>query len=179
MKKTTNNIIWILLIMFLVLCGCIAYVLFEKTLISWWFPLSASLIAIAITFPFHDKWSSLVGGSSQLFNIMCHIVYMGIIGYSFLILGNYFFRDVNNPKEMKANIIEKYSKTTNRRKTHGRRHYHSTAKKQLYYIKIALENGQIKKFPVTQSLYNKTKGNTLNLVVEKGFFGFPVIQPKY
>ena len=141
MKKTTNNIIWILLIMFLVLCGCIAYVLFEKTLISWWFPLSASLIAIAITFPFHDKWSSLVGGSSQLFNIMCHIVYMGIIGYSFLILGN--------------------------------------SKKQLYYIKIALENGQIKKFPVTQSLYNKTKGNTLNLVVEKGFFGFPVIQPKY
>ena len=151
------------------------YNLFKVTLIDWWIPICVAITLAIITLAGYKKWSVLTTSTNRLINILCHMVCIGGLGYTLLLSTNYYFRDKENPKKIAATIINKYSETKEQQQRIGR-HRYKTNTTQKYYITVSFENGQAKTLSVSPSTYRRAKDNTIHLTLEKGLFGFSIIQ---
>ena len=165
----------------LAICLCVllsagwGYVLFGHTLMPGWIPLCiASLFAIA-TLGIYRRWAWFTGSSRKAANIVCHLLCTASLGYGLFLSSNYYGRDKDTPQETVAVLLDKHSENQERRNRIGR-HRYQTTHVQNYSIEAAFENGLIKTLDVSRAQYKAAHGDTLRLILEKGMWGFPIIE---
>lgn len=176
MSKTWGNLLRILVGLVVLSAGVAGCMLAEATLVSWWVPVCAAFTLTVITYPLHDKWTFLTGFRNGKVNAACHVLCAGCIFHALFLAGNFCFRDAEHPETVKAEVLGKRSEIQERRRSTGRPHRYTTVRVRKYYIDIAFENGRRHTLDVSCNYYNKVKGDTLELMLEKGAFGFPVIR---
>lgn len=86
---------------------------------------------------------------------------------------NYSFRDADSRQEVNV-LVSKYSQEKERRSKTGRHHYKKDKVKR-YYLEITFEDGLTKTLIVSKNKYDKINDGSVKIYLEKGLFGFPVI----
>lgn len=176
MSKTWINLLRILAGLVVLSAGVAGCMLSEATLISWWVPVCVAFTLTAVTFPLRDKWRPLTGVRNNKINAACHVLCAGCFFHALFLAGNFCFRDVEHPDTVTVEVLGKRSEIQERRRSTGRPHRYTTVRIRKYYINIVFENGRHHTLDVSGSYYNKVKGDTLELELENGAFGFPVIR---
>ena len=159
-----------------VLC-VFSYALYERTFVGWQVPLTVAAAAAALTAPWAvGLWGRLTGSESRLLNYVCHVCFAGALG-AFVFLGvNRFGADRSAVYGREFTVAEKITATRDRYRRVGRRSVRSGSYR-VYYLRLASEDGTVKKIPVTQALYNKVRsGGTVTFSMYDGCFGYPVIE---
>lgn len=174
MKKTPANILRLLFVLFLLTAISLAYILYQSTLIDWWIPACFGAILPVVTVSFYKKWTWLTHSFNRFVNLICHLLCLECLGYTLFITANFYFRDTKNPEMVTMPIIDKHSEMKEYRHRVGKRRYR-TNNRQEFHIKIDLGNGKTKDLIVPSSFYRKVKDNTLDLTLEKGLLGYPII----
>lgn len=174
MNKTSANSVRITIVLAVILSGCFGYVLYKDTLVAGWIPVCAAAIIAVTTVTFHGKWKFVTGTRSKPANMICHLLCIGTISYTLLITANFYLRDTDNPKTVTATVVRKYSETKEVRNRTGRHRYH-TSRVRRYYMDVRFDDGTAKEIRVSHDFYKAVDSKTVDLVIEKGFFGFYVI----
>lgn len=176
MKNIFITILRVLTILAVLASGTIGYVVFEDTLAPWWIPAGVSFVAAALTLPLYKKWNWLTVTDGKVVNLLCHFVCVGSMAYGLFLAGNFKMADVDSTKEVTVTVLRKYVEQHEKKRKVGKYRYVSDGIRKEYYLEVAFENGSVETLHVSLSTYNKArKGKPKNLVLQKGFFGLPVI----
>lgn len=162
---------------FIVLCTG-GYVLYQKTVITWWWPVAVAMAVAGITVrSLYGKWSVLTTSGNRTLNILCHFFAVGSVAY-FAILGiNYFFADAGTRHTEEVRVIDKSIRKHQKYRAVGRRRRVADGTYSNYYICVEFADGTGKEIPVTHAFYSRArKGATTVLEIQKGFFGIMVIK---
>lgn len=112
-------------------------------------------------------WIKYVGGV---------IISAAALAFSFYGL-NYWCADSSTEHIERVEVVRKYYNVRHKTQRINRRVYTTGAPYKVYYIDVEFANGRIKAQSIPFSRYRRVhKGDTINLPMEKGLFGFPVIK---
>lgn len=175
MNKTLANILRITIGVLFLIAISLDYILFRTILVTWWMPACLGAFLPVITLPLYKKWASFTRFSNRFVNLICHILCTEILGYTLIIAGNYYFRDTDSPETAAFAIVDKHSEIKKLQQRIGKHRYRTTHRQE-FYIEVALDDERTKTLYVTSDFYRKAKGDTLELTLEKGLLGFPVIK---
>lgn len=153
------------------------YVCYEKTLVAWWLPVSASVLLALLTFPLLYKCWRKVMGVKGFVNLLCHLYVIGGFSYFLLLGGNFLLSDASSAYKEEVHVLEKEHvvKTLSSRSGRRYRNVHRTI--DCYYLTVCFSDGTCKKVQVALSAYNHTRKNgTFTFNMQKGLFGFRVIK---
>lgn len=165
----------LMLILVIVLTGLGCYI-YEKTLAALWIPVGVGIVVAVVTLPLSKKWVWLTTVEGMGMNMLCHVVRVGLIGYSLFLMGNYQMAAPASTQEVTVTVLEKLIKEQEKKRKVGRHRYVSAGVRKEYFLKVAFENGAIETLHVSTATYNKArKGKPKVLTLQKGGFGLPVI----
>lgn len=173
MKESYITAICVFVCILVVLSGGVGYVFYKYTLVEWWLPVVIALVPAILTLCFYKSWSRIVGISNKYIAMICHIICVGIFSYMLFIIFNYSFRDAESRQEVNV-LVSKYSQEKER---HYNKRNHSNRKRKVkrYYLEITFEDGLTKTLIVSKNKYDKINDGSMKIYLEKGLFGFPVI----
>lgn len=122
-------------------------------------------------------WIRLTGTQAFLPNYLCHSVCTGILGTALFYIGNYGLADDAAGHLEKAVVEETYYKVRHKTRRVSRGRYARGDAYNVYYMKASFGDGSVKDFEVERKKYVRLhKGDTVELFISKGFFGFPVVK---
>ncbi|MDY5490053.1 MAG: hypothetical protein SPG27_14280 [Butyricimonas virosa] len=177
MKALFFKIVPYVIMLVAILAWAFGYVIYGKTLIAWWEPLSMALILAIVTLFFTRSWKWLTHSDNKILNGVCHIFHASAFCYLMILGGNFMLADPSSTREEKVTVLSKHIETHKQTRRVGKHRYVPAGERKEYYLHVVFENGAQKKFPVSLSTYNKTRTNaTRTLTLEKGFFGYTIIK---
>ncbi len=113
---------------------------------------------------------------SKMINMFCHFACVSSIVYGLFLIGNFYMADTNSTKEITVTVLRKYTEQHEKRRRIGKHRYVSDSIHKEYYLEVTFENGARETCRVSLATYNKArKDKPKNLVLQKGFFGLPII----
>lgn len=151
----------------------------SNTIIEWWKPATTCAVAaLAGTVLFHKRLRLLKQENIKYLEYpTAFAIIFSIMLCSFYCM-NFFMSDQSTRQEYSVPVINKYSKEKYRTKRVGRRTVRGE-KYMTYYIQLRLPDGHIKSYDRPIGEYTKIKrGQQLNISVEDGLFGIPVIKKR-
>lgn len=176
MKVLFVNIFRCLMLLLVIALTGIGCYIYEKTLVAVWIPIGVGLVATIVTFPLYKKWAWLTRVEHKGLNMLCHVVCVSVISCSLFLIGNYYTTDIASAKEVTVTVLEKLVKERKKSRRVGRHRYVPDGVRKEYYLKVVFDNGAIETLHVSTATYNKArKGKSKVLVLQKGYFGLPVI----
>lgn len=177
MKNLFIKILRLLVVVLVLVSGSLGCVIFEDTLAPWWIPVGMALAVAALTFPFYKKWRWLTENESKTLNLICHFLCVGAVAYVLFLAGNFSLADANSTKEVTVTVLKKYVEQHKKRHKVGKHRYVSDGIRKEYYIEVMFEDGTVKALHVSVPTFNKAqKGKPKTLVMQKGFFGLPIVR---
>lgn len=173
--KTTFRIILILVVLAFLGTGI---ALQSNTLIDWWKPAALCFLPAAVAgFLMEGKLQWATTAHSRLINVAAGIFISFSILYGCFIAMNYVKSDADTSESFKASVVGKYSEERYRVKRVARHRTTRGEKYHVYCILVSLPDGKTKKVEVSPGEYIKIKkGQKLELKIEDGLFGIPVIK---
>lgn len=174
-----NVFIIIVIILFICLVTGI-YSLSQYTLVRFCIPFICFVTMSLFASLFLGKagiWGRVTGSMKYLPNYLCCFVCTCILGLSLFYICNYAF--ANDEKGEIRNVVveEKYQKVRHKSRRVGRNRYVRGEAYNVYYMRVRLNDEQIKEFPIEQGKYARLhKGDTIPLFVSKGLLGVPVVK---
>ncbi len=113
-------------------------------------------------------------------NLFLNVLFAGLLISSLLsfgFLGTNFWVAGKDHHTETITVERLYSKTFHRSKRVGRRYTTTGEPYKVYYMEAAFSDGRTKEIRLGQRGFGKRKkGDRLELEIEKGFFGIPVIK---
>lgn len=175
MKISVSNIVRLLVASLPFLFCVWGYVLYENTLVPFWFPVWMAFAFGVFTLSFRDRWRLLTCTSDKILNTLCHFYMIPSCGYILFLGMNTYLADVSS--EYKETVIVRSKSVSVHRKTRrvGKHRYVADGEWRNYYLHIVLEDGTEKSVPVSLSEYNRTRENDKKEIrLCKGALGFPI-----
>ena len=163
-------------LLFISLLG-IGMALQRNTLVSWWKPAIISLLpAVPLGFLLSNVLRSITPLRSRIASIIAGV----LLSFS-VIFGGFYALNFYNTKAgtsciCRAGIVNRYTEERYRTKRVGRRTTRGE-KYNVYMIVLRLPDGREKKMEISAGEYSGMRvGRCLELKIEEGFFGVPVIK---
>lgn len=150
-----------------------------RTLIRLWIPIAAALAIAAIPSAWLlPAWRWLTGLSNNALCLVCHAVAaVGILAGAAYVC-NYAFPDTSTLHEVDATVAARRTEVRHKSKRVSRRVYTQGEPYTVYYIDLRLPGGDAVSLGVQKSRYSRIRvGDTLQLPVERGLLGIPVVRP--
>ncbi len=176
MKKGGINALRVLAGAALLLAGVYGYVCYEKTRIEGWYPIAFALGGALATMPYLlGRWSRLTGTDDRTLNGLCHLFCVGILCWFGLLGGNYLLADPASEYAERITVEQKLRKT--RHRTYRANHRMVRGQSyEVYYLRIAFDDGFRKEMQVPKNVYNRCRENgSATVTMRRGCFGFPVV----
>lgn len=133
-------------------------------------------IGFVIAFLLRKAEVRVSGNDSLTLNVLfAGLLLSSLLSFGFLGI-NYWLAGKDLHKET-ITVERLYSKTFHRSRRVGRRYTTNGEPYKVYYMEAAFSDGRTKEIRLGQRGYGKRKkGDRLELEIEKGFFGIPVIK---
>ena len=161
----------ILLIFFAFIALAAIITLAGLTLVEWYWPVGAAVIAgCGIGYVLRKR----INGGGVVQYIIVPVYVALILAGAFYSL-NYFFDDKSTQHMEQVLIERKYTKTRHRTERVGR-HTRTGPAYKVYFIDVTFADGRTKSLEIPLSRYKRIRtGQTTDLKLSKGLFGIPVI----
>lgn len=177
-KNVMRKVFFVLgIIVCLVMLG-ISMAIYNDTLIRWWIPVAMGVgLGVMTGVPYHSIWRRFTNYESRIANFLIHLVVVSTLWIFGMLGGNYIFADKSSSHIEKVAVEKKQRETRHRTRRVSRRSYVRGEPYYVYNITVKFEDGRTKKMEVLKKRYDRIhKGDTLTFTVQRGLFGFPIIE---
>jgi len=142
------------------------------TVVAWWWPVVWGLVIAVTTAPFlHGMWRWVFDETNRMAEVVVHVGYVTVLGYSFLLLSNYYWADAAASYEERVSVQEKRHRERTYRLRRG-----GARKTESWSLSVAFADGAEKELGVSRSVYNRMRsGSEATFSMRRGFWGFPVV----
>ena len=176
--KTQRIALAIICALAAIIMAGMATMLHRNTIVAWRWPVIISLIvgaAVALNIRGFIGYLTGMANAAVNYAVATALVFALSIGAFYTI--NYYGSDPDTVESCKAEVCRKYKeehyqvrRLSRNRTVRGQKYY-------VYYMDIRLPDGRRKPMSISAGEYSRLKvGRSLDLAVEKGFFGIPVIK---
>ncbi len=176
-KRSTAILIVVILLTLILGGGAAAFL--QLSLVH---PVRILLPAIGVGFALAFAIRKPVARISGSGNLFLNILFAGMLLSSLLsfgFLGTNFWLSGEDPHTETITVERLYSKTFHRSRRVGRRYTTTGEPYKVYYMEARFSDGRTKELRLGQSGFGKRKkGDRLEIEIDKGFFGIPVIKSK-
>lgn len=144
----------------------------SHTVVAWWWPVVWGLVIAVTTAPFlHGIWGWVLDETNRVAEIVVHVGYVTVLGYSFLLLSNYYWADAATTYEERVQVQEKHHREHTYRWRRG-----GTRRTESWSLSVVFADGTEKELGVSRSVYNRMRsGREATFCMRRGFWGFPVV----
>lgn len=176
--KTQRIVLAIICALAAIIMAGMATVLHRNTIVAWQWPVIISLIVGAtVALNFRSFIAYLTGVANTAVNYAVAAAFVFAISIGAFYTVNYYWSDPDTVVTCRAEVTRKYReehyqvrRLSRNRTVHGQKYY-------VYFMEIRLHDGRLKPMSITAGEYSRLKaGRSVDLAVEKGFFGIPVIK---
>ncbi len=176
--KKINVAVLIIVVLITILSTAMAMVLYDRTLVEWWhIAFICFLPAIPTGFALRKVFTGVFGWSSQAAGTVISTVMLFLIFSGIYYSANYYGSDSQSRRDLPLEVTDKFSEEHYRTKRVSRSRYTRGEKYMVYKLEILLPDGRHKIIDIPFNTYKNVRvGKTINLSVEDGLLGSPVIK---
>ena len=177
-RKSIDIAVIIVMALITILSAAMALALYDRTLAEWWhIAFICILPAIPSGYAMRKVFSKAMGWSSQSLCALASSAIVFLIFSGIYYSANYYGADGDSRRDLPVEVTAKFSEEHYRSKRVARNRYTRGEKYMVYKIEILLPDGRQKKLDVPFNTYKNARvGQDINLSVEDGLLGSPVIR---